>query len=108
MIISRDRSPLILSRVIPRETRDLGLLKRHRRNAVTIAASELDRNRFAVGLGGLEELPRLKAEHTGKNIRREHLNLGIEIAHHSVVVASRVLDRVFRLNQRSLHLREFL
>src|SRR5438093_10393528 len=54
--------------------------------------SELHRDRLTVRLGCFEELPQLETEHPGKNIGREGLNLGIQIAHHSIVITPRVLD----------------
>src|SRR6266852_8922458 len=59
--------------------------------------------RFAFGGGGhFEELARLEAEHVGKNVGRELLNFGVEIAHDGVVVAPRVLHGVLNLGERSL------
>src|ERR1700690_4281340 len=70
--------------------------------------SELHRDRFAVGgFGYFEELASLESKHAGNNVRRERLNLGIQVSHHSIVVAARILKRVFRLTQRSLQLGEF-
>src|SRR5580693_6043190 len=71
-----------------------------------ITGSELHGDRLAVGIRGLEELTRREVEHAGENVRGEYLNLGIEVAHHRVVVATRVLDRVFRVAQRALQLGE--
>src|SRR5580700_710537 len=64
---------------------------------VPIMGSELHGNRLAVGFGGLEELAGGEAEHAGKNVCGERLDLGVQIAHHGVVIATRVLDRVFGL-----------
>src|SRR5216683_6072163 len=59
--------------------------------------------RFAFGGGGhFEELARLEAEHVGKNVGRELLNLGVEVAHDGVVVAPRVLHGVLDLGERIL------
>ena len=69
---------------------------------------ELHRHRFAVGGGHFEELPQLEAEHSGQNIGRKGLDLRVQVAHHRVVVAARVLDRVFRLAERALQLGELL
>jgi hypothetical protein len=58
---------------------------------------ELHRHRLAIRGSDFEELALLEAEHSGENVRRERLNLRIQVAHHRVVVAARVLDRVFGL-----------
>src|SRR6266852_2375475 len=59
--------------------------------------------RFAFGCSGhFEELARLEAEHVGKDVGRKLLNLGVEIAHHGVVVAPRVLHGVLNLGERIL------
>src|SRR5437867_2717094 len=70
--------------------------------------SELHRDRLTVRLGCFEELPQLETEHPGKNIGREGLNLGIQIAYYCVVIRPRVLDWVFSLAQGTLQLGEFL
>src|SRR6266436_206348 len=49
-----------------------------------------------------EALARLEAEHVGKDVGRKLLNLGVEIAHHGVVVAPRVLHGVLNLGERIL------
>src|ERR1700693_2791784 len=70
---------------------------------------EADLGRFAFGGGGyFEELARLESQHVGKNVGRELLNLGVEIAHHGVVVASRVLHGVLNLGERILKRSETL
>src|SRR6266850_1688641 len=54
--------------------------------------------RFAFGCSGhFEELARLEAEHVGKDVGRKLLNLGVEIAHHGVVVAPRILHGILNL-----------
>src|SRR5216684_952893 len=59
--------------------------------------------RFAFGWSGhFEELARLEAEHVGKDVGRELLNFGVEVAHHGVVVAPRVLHGVLDLGERIL------
>ena len=58
---------------------------------------ELHRHRFPVRGRRLKKLPLLESEHPGKNVRRERLNLCVQIPHHRVVIAARILDRVFRL-----------
>src|SRR6266403_4215101 len=56
--------------------------------------------RFAFGCGGyFEELTRLETEHVGKNVGRELLDLGVEVAHDGVVVAPRVLHGVLDLGE---------
>src|SRR5713226_8102923 len=49
--------------------------------------------------GDLEEFARLESQHVGENIRRELLDLGVQVAHHGVVIAPRVLHGVFDLRQ---------
>src|SRR3981081_2735185 len=65
---------------------------------------ELYRDWFAIGGSSFEELFLLEPEHPRENIRRERLNLGIEIADDGVVIAPRVLDGIFYLAERSLQL----
>jgi hypothetical protein len=66
--------------------------------AVNGSASELHRHRFTVGgIADFKELPQLEAKHPRDDVRGERLNLGIQIAHHRVVVAARVLNRIFGL-----------
>src|SRR5579862_505199 len=65
--------------------------------------SELHGHRIALrGLGNVEELPGLEVEHAGNDVRRERLDLGVEVANHRVVIAARVLDGVFQSAQRAL------
>src|ERR1700682_1161875 len=52
--------------------------------------------------GNLEEFAWPKAQHVGKDIGRKLLNLCVQVAHHGVVVAAGVLDRVLNLRQRIL------
>src|SRR5690348_9705096 len=61
-------------------------------------------HRLAVRRGRLEELPLGEAKHSSENIRWEGLNLRIQVANHGIVVAARILDRVFSLSQRILQL----
>src|SRR5712692_561950 len=49
--------------------------------------------------GNFKELPFLEAQHIGKNVGRELLDLGVEIAHHRVVIAPRILDGIFNLRK---------
>src|SRR4029077_20973150 len=64
---------------------------------------EADFGRFALGSGGhFEEFPRLESQHVRKNVGRELLNLGVEIAHDGVVVAPRILHGIFNLGKRIL------
>ena len=56
---------------------------------------ELHRDRFALRrLGDVEELPLLDVEHPGHNVCRESLDLGIQIAHHRIVITARILDGI--------------
>src|SRR6202030_2474213 len=65
--------------------------------------AEADFGRFAFRRGrNFEELALLKSEHIGEDIRRELLNLGVQVADHGVVIAPRVLYRIFDLSERSL------
>ena len=61
------------------------------------ATLKLDRHGFAVGFGYLEELPLLKAKHAGDQVGGERLDFGVEVAHHGVVVATRILNGVLSL-----------
>src|SRR6266849_5251961 len=58
--------------------------------------------------GDFEELARLESQHVGKDIGRELLDLGVQVADHCVVVAARVLDGIFDLGQRVLQRRKAL
>src|SRR5262249_37727749 len=69
---------------------------------------ELHRHRFPVGSCSFEVLPLLEAEHASQNIGRKRLNTAVEVADHGVVVTARVLNRIFRLIQRTLQLRKLL
>ncbi len=69
--------------------------------------SEADLRDFALGrCGDLEKLAWLEIEHSGDDVGGELLDLGVEVAYYSIVVAARILDRVFELRQRVLELRE--
>src|SRR3990170_5133117 len=82
---------------------------RHLRARLAGAGFEADLGRFALrGVGQLEELARLEGEKAGDEVRGEHLDLGVEVAHHGVVVAAGVLDGLFNLAERVLELREAL
>src|SRR6266849_4339308 len=62
---------------------------------------------FALGRRrDFEELARLEAEHVGDDVGGEDGNFRVQVAHDGVVVAPRVLDRVFDLIERLLELRE--
>src|SRR5579859_3691291 len=63
---------------------------------------------FAIGGCGFEKLFLLEAVHPGQNVGRERLNLSVEVAHYSVVIAASVLNRVLDLAERILQLGEFL
>jgi len=58
---------------------------------------------FAVG-GRLhfKELPRVETKHSRDDVRGERLDAGIEVAHHGIVIAARVLDVVLNRVQRAL------
>src|ERR1700736_3267776 len=73
-----------------------------------VMGSKLHRDRLAFCRCGLEELAWLEIEHAGKNVGREGLDLRIQVADHSVVIAARILNRVFGLAQRALQLSKFL
>ena len=66
-------------------------------SGMTLSRLELHRHRLAVGSIHFKKLPRLEAEHTGQDISRERLNLGVQVAHHSVVITASVLNRVLSL-----------
>src|SRR5581483_7999429 len=70
---------------------------------------ELNHRRSPV-LGGfcLEELARCEIEHSGNYVARKRHDLRVQVAHDGVVVAARVLDRVFRLRQLILQRSELL
>src|SRR5271166_3741089 len=72
-----------------------------------VMALKLNGDRLAVGFGGLEELAGGEAKHVSEYVCGKRLDLCIQVAHDGVVVAARILDRVFRLAQRALQLREF-
>src|SRR5207244_10755995 len=61
--------------------------------------SELHGDWFAISSLHLEELTLLETEHSGDEIGREGLNLRVQVAHDRVVIAARILDRVFNLAQ---------
>src|ERR1700693_4685768 len=79
-----------------------------RRLAFRSMVLEFHCHRFAISRVHFKKLPGLEAKHPGQNIRREGLDLGIQIAHHGIVVAAGVLNRVLSLTQRTLQLSEFL
>src|SRR6185369_6970662 len=63
--------------------------KRQTRNSSFRLASrilELHRHRLAVGCGHLETLFLLEAEHSGEDVRRKRLDLGIQVADDGIVV----------------------
>src|ERR1017187_8750624 len=71
--------------------------------------SELHRDRFALRrFGDVEELLLLNVEHTRHDICREGLDLGVQVAHHRVVITARVLDSIFQSAQRTLQRLELL
>src|ERR1700732_21527 len=45
--------------------------------------------------GNFEELALLESQHAGEDIRRELLNLGVQVADHCVVISPRVLFGAF-------------
>src|ERR1051326_4595292 len=58
--------------------------------------------RFAFGLGRFKELFLLEAESAGQQVGRKSLDLRVQVADHSVVVAARILNGVFELIERIL------
>src|SRR5664280_872201 len=71
--------------------------------------SELHRDRFALRrLGDVEELLLLDVEHTSHHVRRERLDLCVQVAHHRVVITASILDRIFQSAQRTLQRLELL
>src|SRR3989304_6968250 len=76
---------------------------RHLRARLAGAGFEADLGRFALrGVGQLEELARLEGEKAGDDVRGEHLDLGVEVAHPSVVVAAGGLGGPFGFAPRGL------
>src|SRR5438132_12357185 len=67
---------------------------------------ELHRHRLPLALRRLEELPQLESEHSRQHVGREALDLGVQVAHHRVVVAARVLYVAFQPVERILQLLE--
>src|ERR1700730_11292625 len=71
--------------------------------------AEADFGRFPLGRrGDFEEFAGLESQHVREDIRRELLNLSVQVANHGVVIAPRVLDGVLDLGERSLQRRETL
>src|SRR5882724_2590162 len=93
---------LCLSRT--RFMQDALLLGRRRAGCI-----EAHLGRFAFGGSGhFEELARFKAEHIGNDVGWKLLDLGVEVAHHGIVVAAGVLHRVLDLGEGALERREAL
>ncbi len=64
------------------------------------SVSELHCDRFALcRLRDVEELALLDVEHSSHDVSGKCLDLGIEIAHHGIVVSPRVLDGIFQSSQ---------
>src|SRR5690606_10342910 len=70
----------------------------------------LDARRFSdrSAVSDLEELAFSEAESTREQVVREHLDLGVELAHAPVVETTGCLDLVFSVDERVLHLTEVL
>src|SRR5205807_6216236 len=85
---------------------------RHRMPAETIERgsgrwrrAEVDTRNFAFGRSrDFEELARFEIAHARNHIGRKLLHAGVEIAHRSVVITARILQRVFNLVERGLKL----
>src|SRR5690348_1402566 len=71
---------------------------RRRADFASVTTLELDHRRSPV-LGGfcLEELARREVEHSGNDVARKSRDFCVQITHHGVVIAARVLDRVLGL-----------
>src|SRR6202046_2916288 len=79
--------------------------KRHRE--LRRCSAEADLRNFALSRrADLEKLTRLEVEHARNDVGRELCDFRVEVAHHRVVIATRVLDAVFNLIQRVLKLSE--
>src|SRR5437899_4251726 len=80
-----------------------------RASALATRGLEADLGRLALGVTGeLEELARREAERAGDQVRGELPDAGVQVAHHRIVVAARVLYRVLDLAEAGLQLREVL
>src|SRR5437762_5934418 len=87
-----------------------------RRRPASAPASGLAARGLETDLGGLalrftgelEELARREAERAGDQVRRELPDARVQVAHHRVVVAARVLHRLLDLAEARLQLREVL
>src|ERR1044072_7009341 len=77
--------------------------------ASVLKGLELSRNRLSPAcIFYFEELSRLEAEHSGKNVGGEDGDLGVQVSHHGVIVAARVLDVAFQAAQLILQLAQLL
>src|SRR5207245_1201424 len=77
----------------------------------SLAARGLEADLGGLALGftaELEELARREAERAGDQVRGKLRDARIQVAHHRVVVAARVLHRVLDLAEARLQLREVL
>ena len=84
-----------------------GMVICRRRDQAGVA--EADLGGFALGgRGDFKEFTLLEAEHAREDVGGELQNLGVEVAHHSVVIASGVLDGVFDLGEGILQRSETL
>src|SRR5216110_1452756 len=87
-----------------------------RRRPASAPASALATRGLEADLGGLalrftaqlEELARREAERAGDQVRGKLRDARVQVAHHRVVVAARVLHRVLDLAEARLELREVL
>src|SRR5690242_9622373 len=71
--------------------------------------AEADARNFALGGSrDFEEFARFEIAHASDDIGRKLLDAGVEVAHGSVVIAARVLQRVFDLVQGGLELAKIL
>src|SRR5579885_2547874 len=62
-----------------------------------------DLGRFALGrCADFKEFTRFETEHAGEDVRRELLDFGVQVADDRVVIAPRVLHRIFDLRKRIL------
>src|ERR1035437_8033200 len=86
---------------------DLGLLWKPLRLGARRAEADLRHFAFG-GSADLEEFPFLEIPHPGDDVGRELFDHRVEIADYGVVVAPRVLQRVFNLIECALQLREAL
>ena len=65
---------------------------------------EFHLDRLALGIGQIaaEEIHRREAEHARDDVRRERLDLRIQVAHHAVIKPPRGLDLIFGVRELAL------